>query len=604
MSNIIHQTFHGYDNGHKLLASSVDLSTKAKNILLRESDSPGEEFHHQARTCYSGYPIAESGIYVISKTWVAKEISRPGCVWTHSLLIPFALLARHEGLNPIDLNVLLSSRKEIDEYNTLQPIDFKSTIHPNSEENLIPLFSEIFKNDAQTIINSKDISFLNIIYILNKLWPKMKREFSFKTWAPKNIRSSSNFDKFNLIISDYHLLDSTTEYWAEDYFKKDSLIHEFNWKYGATLNSGKGGVFELYKAWKLYINHQKDELVNYLLRWKRAPISLVKHVIKDSNSNNVTLPLSYLISKYILTLGENDISNDLIVKVGEVISKNDPDFFKKIIASDFYYKEQFCSKGIKNIQSSELAELVNNKHIDLMSISDKDTLIDENFWKHLSTSHYLEVVNGYNSLNEIPFNVIRNLFKNIEVLSQNEDLYVYLIISNFNIDRNSHREVVQKSQDKVIKFINNGFSYSSTLLYDFIFDNYSTDALCLLSKTSLNKVFKQSSKKYNNTIRLIEVLSNDNKETREKTLEIIFYETNKKLRNFELTYLEMSKLRELLRNYIGFNIIFPSSLSDLLVAFIRKYSLNHELVLSENIENKINSRKEKKKNNIFWFLDF
>ncbi len=604
MNNIIHQTFHGYDNGHKLLSSSVDLSTKTKNILLRESDSPGEEFHSQTRSCYSGYPIAESGIYVISKTWVAKEISRPGCVWTHSLLIPFTTLAKHEGISPEGLQALFSPRKRVEDYISLQPVDLKNTIKLSCENNLITLFSEIFKDDNQTIIHSKDMSFLNVIQIWNKLWPKMRREFSFKTWAPKNIRSSSNLEKFDLLISEHSTFNSATEHWAEDYFINNSLIHEFNWKYGAALNSGKGGVFELYKAWIFYANNRKDELINYLLRWKRAPISLVKDVIKESNNSDVSLQLSYLISKYILTLGENDVSNDLIANVGEVISKNDLVFFKKVIESEFYYKDKFYSKGVKNLKSSELAELINNKHINLAAITNKDTLVDDNFWSYLSKSYYIDLVSSYNSFNDIPIKVIKKLFNSIDSLDLDEDLYIYLIISNFNIDRNSHREVVQKSQGKVIKFINNDFSYSSTLLYDFIFDNYSTDTLCLLRKTSLDKVFKQSSQKFNNTIRLIEVLSNDNKETREKTLEIIFYETNKKLRNFELTYLEMSKLRELLRNYIGFNIIFPSSLNDLLIAFIRKYSLNHELVLSENIENKINSRKEKKKNNIFWFLDF
>lgn len=606
MSNIIHQTFHGYDNGHKLLSASVDLSNKTKNILLRESDSPGEEFHNQTRSCYSGYPITESGIYVISKTWVATEINRPGCVWTHSLLIPFTTLAKQDGINPEGLQALFSSRERIEDYISLQPIDLKNTISLSCKNSLIPLFSEIFKDDRQTIINSKDMSFLNIIQVWNKLWPKMRREFSFKTWAPKNIRSSSNLEKFDLIISEHSTFNSTTEHWAEDYFVNNSSIHEFNWKYGAALNSGKGGVFELYKAWYFYVNNHKDELINYLLRWKRAPISLVKDVIKESNSSDISLPLSYLISKYILTLGENDVSNDLIANVGEVISKNDLDFFKKVIESEFYYKDKFYSKGIQNLQSAELAELINNKHINLTAITNKDTLIDDSFWSYLSKSYYVDLVSGYNSLNDIPLKVIKKLFNSIDFLDLDEDLYVYLIISNFNIDRNSHRDIVKNSQRKIINFINGGFPYPSTHLYDFIFDNYSTSELFLLSDASLNNVFENSSKKYKNTIRLIEVLSFDSIISREKTLEVILYETDKKLKHFKLTYSEMSKIREIFRSYIGLNIILPTSLSDLLIAFIRKYALNHELVLSKRIEDKISSckEKEKKRNNLFWFLDF
>ena len=32
----------------------------------------------------------------LSKTWAAPEISRPGCIWTHSLFISFTELAQIE----------------------------------------------------------------------------------------------------------------------------------------------------------------------------------------------------------------------------------------------------------------------------------------------------------------------------------------------------------------------------------------------------------------------------------------------------------------------------------------------------------------------------
>ena len=37
----------------------------------------------------TAYPLEDSGYYVIARTWYADEMKRPGCVWTHSLLIPF-----------------------------------------------------------------------------------------------------------------------------------------------------------------------------------------------------------------------------------------------------------------------------------------------------------------------------------------------------------------------------------------------------------------------------------------------------------------------------------------------------------------------------------
>ncbi|EKF9518783.1 hypothetical protein O1C30_003354, partial [Vibrio cholerae] len=405
MSNVIHQTFHGYDNGHKLLSSSIELPAKTKSILLRESDSPGEEFHYQNKPCYSGYSIKESGLYVISKTWVAQEISRPGCVWTHSLLIPFTILATREGVNPIELESIFSLKENIEDYQLLVPINVTFSPVLSDENNLSPLFSKVFANDEQVMLSSDDVSFVDIISIWGKLWPKMRREFSFKTWAPKKTRSSLNFEKFDLVLNEFALLRDVTENWAEDFFKKDSSIHDFSWKYGASLTGGKGGVFELYKSWVLYNDNRQDELVDYLLRWKKAPVSLVKDVITKSPKTKPTLPLSYLISKYILTLEESDVSDDFIAKVGDVISRNDKSFFKKVIESDFSFKECFYSSGIKNLQGSDIAELINGGHVNLKSIRDKDILNDESFWKSLSEPYHLDLIHSYESFNDIPFEV-------------------------------------------------------------------------------------------------------------------------------------------------------------------------------------------------------
>jgi hypothetical protein len=42
----------------------------------------------------TGYPLEKSGKYVLARTWAAPEMPRPGCVWTHSLIIENADLAR------------------------------------------------------------------------------------------------------------------------------------------------------------------------------------------------------------------------------------------------------------------------------------------------------------------------------------------------------------------------------------------------------------------------------------------------------------------------------------------------------------------------------
>ncbi|PTO78792.1 GAP1-N1 domain-containing protein [Vibrio splendidus] len=610
MNNIIHQTFHGYNNGHKLLSSSVELSTQTKSILLRESDSPGEDFHHQNKPCYSGYPIAESGFYIISRTWVAKEISRPGCVWTHSLLIPFTLLSKYEYSNNIDLESIFLSKEKIEDYQNLLPINLEPSLKKCNKD-LSLMFSQVFKTDSQVILNSDNHSLSDIISIWGKLWPRLRREFTFKTWSPKKIRSSSSFEKYNLVISDYSPLENTTDNWAKEYFSPNSSIHKFNWKYGASLNSNKGGVYDLYKAWLLYSNNKNDELIDYLLRWNNSPVPLVKDVIKNTSKNNLTLPLAYLISKYILTLNENDISVETVVMTGEIISKNNNNFFRKVLESEFFYKKHFYSEGIKNLKGYEIAELINNNCIQLDYLEDDVILNDDSFWDSLSSRNNLDLIGSYKSYNDIPPNVLSSVFNNFDTLELDEDFYIYTLMANFNVDRNSHREKIIKGKTKILEIINNGFNRYSESLSDFIVNNYSASDLSKLSDNSLCKLYIESSESNENIIKLISVLCIDDKTPREEGLEIILDKSLKQLGSYHFKYLEMSKIRSLLNDYLEVNIYTPTSLVDLLISFSKMYISKNNLqssgILKKHIE-KIKSKEEKNKENknkykLFWFLD-
>ena len=81
---LIEQLLHGYNNGHHLIAGSVNLPLKDTDRMSYLSDWSGYVNPYDKDTCYiTAYPLEESGYYVIAKSWYAEEMSRPGCVWTH-----------------------------------------------------------------------------------------------------------------------------------------------------------------------------------------------------------------------------------------------------------------------------------------------------------------------------------------------------------------------------------------------------------------------------------------------------------------------------------------------------------------------------------------
>lgn len=78
---------HGYNHGHNYIQGSIVLdSSHDMNKIAMLSDW-SEYVNGKDYSYLTFYSLDESNYYVVAKTWYASEMSRPGCVWTHSLLI-------------------------------------------------------------------------------------------------------------------------------------------------------------------------------------------------------------------------------------------------------------------------------------------------------------------------------------------------------------------------------------------------------------------------------------------------------------------------------------------------------------------------------------
>ena len=100
---LVHQALHGYSDGHRLLATSVQLPRNAERAMLVLSDLSGQGMVAGFESYLTGYPLASAGFYAFARTWYAPEMPRPGCVWTHTLLVSLDELGHTE-----DPSVLVS----------------------------------------------------------------------------------------------------------------------------------------------------------------------------------------------------------------------------------------------------------------------------------------------------------------------------------------------------------------------------------------------------------------------------------------------------------------------------------------------------------------
>lgn len=128
------QTLHGYSDGHSLLATSADLPVHVKRSMLSLSDMSGPSMVSGFKSYLTGYSLKEAGFYAIARTWYAPEMDRPGCVWTHTLLIRCADLGKLPVLGLL-LNVFKRPRLKDywDSYNSRIDISISDETHRLSQ---------------------------------------------------------------------------------------------------------------------------------------------------------------------------------------------------------------------------------------------------------------------------------------------------------------------------------------------------------------------------------------------------------------------------------------------------------------------------------------
>ena len=70
----IHQTLHGYAEGHRELAGSVQLKPHDAKTVLVLSDIASAGLRIGSHGYLTGYPLPDSGYYALARTWAASEI--------------------------------------------------------------------------------------------------------------------------------------------------------------------------------------------------------------------------------------------------------------------------------------------------------------------------------------------------------------------------------------------------------------------------------------------------------------------------------------------------------------------------------------------------
>jgi hypothetical protein len=188
---LIGQCLHGYDNGHSLLASSLELDSDAKRLLLLMSDMSGPQVLSGFEEYITGYAIKELGSFALAKTWYAGEMQRPGCVWTQTLLIRFPDLPKiNQSISSALLSLFERPSLNLGFSSYEQPLYLDIPFYDyNTPEILVdslllkPILFDLYSSVKPVVIPSEMSRHWEAIFLKIWLqqWPRLQRNFSFCT---------------------------------------------------------------------------------------------------------------------------------------------------------------------------------------------------------------------------------------------------------------------------------------------------------------------------------------------------------------------------------------------------------------------------------------
>lgn len=192
-SFVVQQTLHGYAEGHRLLDGSVKLPEDLARLMLRMSDLSGSNVVRGFEDYVTGYPLESVDMYALAKTWYASEMPRPGCVWTHTLLIPGNEMPEISSLGAL-ATLFVRPQGSVTQGKYSKPIETEvseivqdafppSNSLPNQILDIVKALYEQGKGNILIGTQSSRGYEAAIFHVWSQQWPQLRKAFSFCTGA-------------------------------------------------------------------------------------------------------------------------------------------------------------------------------------------------------------------------------------------------------------------------------------------------------------------------------------------------------------------------------------------------------------------------------------
>jgi GTPase-associated protein 1, N-terminal domain type 1 len=198
----IHQALYGYEEGHRLLSSSMPIVGAAGRQLRGLTDASFDDADGQYLTVA---PIPDLRCHAVIRTWPAPESDRPGSVWSHALLIDHVDLAAAERLDWV-LKLFVRPRPSRINDSAGGRYDVPLTLSAPSASRVPPvetppgtlakLADAVYGQRHDAVVQSTQLRELEsaLVALWEQQWPRLRRAFSCRTRHRAAASKSVHFD--------------------------------------------------------------------------------------------------------------------------------------------------------------------------------------------------------------------------------------------------------------------------------------------------------------------------------------------------------------------------------------------------------------------------
>ena len=406
-SIVIQQCLHGYDRGHSLIESSSTLPKESTSLILRMSDASSIGYTENSPSYLTGYPLPEIGAYALARTWPAKNMPRPGCVWTHTLLIKFEYLALFNNLGVLNQIFKCPDSESFDFFNKIIKLNksIQSTkCEKGSVNSVSTILSELYlDNEPHVFLPYSPDSDFSVLSVWSKQWPKLRRNFKFRTYASKSSTLNDYFDLCFYEASAYEYEEKNfkvnelkiIKVLVDDIFDfSNDGLKEFLWRYGADskgLRDSYVPLFQIYNNLMLLLKNKDatnfNSYISEILKHLGVSKSLEKYMfflILRAHYNELSRETTNFILKKIVDIKPTEI-NDHLKDFSRFISK-----IPLIQANEFLLSklknEELSNSFVGYLPNGTLLNLVNEhpEVIHKILISKPHFILDDKIIKLLN----------------------------------------------------------------------------------------------------------------------------------------------------------------------------------------------------------------------------